>query len=432
MLAHVEGSSRSRLTLEYNERKLVQGQATLIAAFNYWEDTEKLEWTQKLQRLHERAERNERVLKHTAHMSLNFHPGDNLTDKQMAIIAAQYLKGIDFADQPALVYRHLDAGHPHCHIVSSNIRPDGTRISNDLRSPRHLEEVCRKLEHIHHLTPVRDTADGEQRLQQRQPTHALRLHYGECATRTGIDNVLHHVLEKYAYTSVDRLNAVLSLYNVMADRGSPQSHLYHNRGLYYRMLNDEGQKVGAPIKASAFESRPTLDYLERRFAENQVLVQKELPQQHIRVHLDWELTKESTQTLEKLTTSLQRQRIQIVIDPSLRRQTLAGDGHAFYYVDFESKTIYRDTDLGEKYTGLSVFQRMRLDQRLQELVQQQHLHLTDKKDAAILEDADPRKKLHLWIKLSQQHNDWVRATEKENVLHHHHRQRHRHSITSGL
>jgi len=432
MLAHVKGARRARQTLEYNEQKLVQGKAVLLAAFNYWEEMAALEWSQKLQRLHERSLRNDRVHKHTAHMSLNFHPGDNLTDKQMAIIAAQYLKAIGFADQPALVYRHLDAGHPHAHIVTSNIRPDGTRISNDLRSPRHLEQVCRRLENVHHLTPVRDLTPDGRRLRQHQPTPIQRLHYGQSATRTGIENVLHHVLEKYAYTSVDRLNAVLSLYNVMADKGSSQSRLYQNKGLYYRMLNDEGKRVGAPIKASAFESRPTLDYLERRFAENQVLVQKEAPQLHIRAAIEWNLVKKETQTLEKLTTLLQKERIQVVIDPSLRRQTYAEDGHAFYYVNFESKTIYRDTDLGERYTALSIFQRMHLDQRLQELVHQQHLHLSHKKEAAILDDADPRKKLHLWIKLAQQHNNWVRTIEKENVLHHHHHQRHRHSILSGL
>src|SRR6187402_2499005 len=99
MLAHVEGAHRTRQTLEYNERKLVQGKAMLIAAYNYWEDKTTLEWSQKLQRLNERSFRNERTLKHTAHMSLNFHPADILTDKQMAIIAAQYLKAIDFSDQ---------------------------------------------------------------------------------------------------------------------------------------------------------------------------------------------------------------------------------------------------------------------------------------------------------------------------------------------
>jgi hypothetical protein len=188
------------------------------------------------------------------------------------------------------------------------------------------------------------------------------------------------------------------------------------------MLDDEGKRIGAPIKASAFDSHPTLDYLERRFAESQTLIQNEQHQQRVRLYLDWNLMKEP-KTLDKLTTALQRERIQLVIDPSLRRQTYSADGHAFYYINFESKTIYRDTDLGEKYTALSVFQRMKLDQRLPELVQQQHLNLTHKKDAAILEDPDPAKKLNLWVSLAHQHSEWTRTMEQEQSLRHRHHHR---------
>ncbi len=423
MFAHVKGSSRPTLTLEYNEQKLIEGKAEFLAAYNYWEDKTKLEWSQKLERLYELSLRNERSIKNIAHMSLNFHPGDNLTNKQMGIIAAQYLKNIGFADQPALVYRHMDAGHPHCHIVSTNIRPDGTRISNDLRSPRHLEEVCRKLEHRHHLTPVREMVDGARQRRQYHPTYIQRLQYGQSATRTGIENVLHHTLEKYAYISIEHLNAVLSRYNVMADRGSPQSHLYRNRGLYYRMLNDEGQRVGAPIKASAFDSRPTLDYLERRFAENQVQHHQRQHMEHVCTCIDWNLLKGPVGSLEKFTEALQKERLQIVVDPFLRRQAFPEDGHAFYYIDHLSRNIYRDTELGEKYTALSMFQRMGLDQQMYALVQRQQLHLTHKKEEAILQQDDPGKKLQLWIKLARQHNELVRTMEKEKVFRHRQQQR---------
>jgi len=40
-----------------------------------------------------------------------------------------YMEKIGFCEQPYLIYRHYDAGHPHIHIVSINIRRDGSRIS---------------------------------------------------------------------------------------------------------------------------------------------------------------------------------------------------------------------------------------------------------------------------------------------------------------
>jgi len=420
MFAYVDSSHRPRITLDYNEHKLTQGKALFIAAFNYWEDPDKLEWSQKLDRLHERSLRSERVYKNTAHMTLNFHPRDQLSDKDMKLIAAQYLKEIGFADQPALVYRHLDAGHPHAHIVASNIRPDGTRISNDLRSPYHLKQICQQLEKTHHLTPVRELSPEAQRLRQTPQKYLQRLQYGQGATRTGIENVLHHVLDRYAYTSVDHLNAILSRYNVMADRGSEHSRLYQYRGLYYRMLDDEGKRIGAPIKASVFESRPTLDYLERKFEINQVQVQKH--QSRITTYIDWNMLKQKEgDPLEKLVNNLQQERILVVQNAPRGRQTQSQDGHGFYYIDFEKSTIYRDTDLGERYTALSIFQRTKLDKTLEELVHTQQLHLTHRKEASILQDPDPGKKLQLWIKLASQHDQLVRTLQKEQVQKRHKR-----------
>ena len=47
----------------------------------------------------------------------------------MVDIASFYMEKIGFGQQPYLVYQHLDAGHPHIHIVGTNIQKDGKRIS---------------------------------------------------------------------------------------------------------------------------------------------------------------------------------------------------------------------------------------------------------------------------------------------------------------
>ena len=62
------------------------------------------------------------------------------------------------------------------------------------------------------------------------------------------------------------LNAVLQQYNVIADRGSENSRVYQNHGLIYRILDENGNKVGVPIKASDFYNKPTLKYLGRKIS----------------------------------------------------------------------------------------------------------------------------------------------------------------------
>ncbi len=60
----------------------------------------------------------------------------------------------------------------------------------------------------------------------------------------------------------------------MADRGKEDSKMYEKRGLVYTALDDTGNKIGTPIKASDFYSKPTLKYLEEKFILNENLRQQ--------------------------------------------------------------------------------------------------------------------------------------------------------------
>ena len=85
-----------------------------------------------------------------------------------------------------------------------------------------------------------------------------RVQYGKAETKRAITNVLDHVLPTYKYASLAELNAILQQYNIIADRGSEDSRIYQSKGLVYRVLDSNGEKVGVPIKASLIYSKPTL------------------------------------------------------------------------------------------------------------------------------------------------------------------------------
>lgn len=417
-----EPSKDVRQTLLYNEQKLEQQQARFLGAFNYWQEDDQLTFDTKLERLRQQMVLNERSLAKTVHLSLNFHPDDQLTDKTMHRIASEFMQKIDFADQPALVYRHLDAGHPHMHVVTTNIRPDGTRIKNDLRSPRHLMEICAGLENRHSLTHAflrpklkPDWAATENRkiTTQRQPVE--RVQYGRSPTKTSISRVLDHVLNTFAYTSLDELNAILSLYRVRADRGREESLMYRSRGLYYRALDDNGRKIGAPIKASAFDQDWKLDYLQRRFVANQSLQQEQL--QRVRTMIDWTFYKQTPDSLGEWKNQLIKEKLRVVtpvVPAQRKRQQLSSslsitpaayDGHGFFYVDFSFNVVFRDTVLGQKYTADAILQRAGLDQTIQRLAASQELTLTPK-DRTLFQQSDPEpaEKLRALLRLSYQHD----------------------------
>jgi hypothetical protein len=285
MYAEVNSARSIRSPLVYNEQKVEAKQADLLDARNFWQEKEDLTLRDKQQRFSRLTVLNERSAKKILHASVNFHPDDNLSDKQMTAIAKDFMKAIGFGDQSWLVYRHKDAGHPHMHIISTNIRPDGSRISNDLRAPRSLMKICSVIERAHRLRPVM-APTGRMYLSRRDYVPSLK--YGEIPTRTGIEMVITYVLDNYRFTSFETYNAILSLYNVRADRGSTDGIMYRNRGLYYRMIDEEGKKLGAPIKASDFYIFATLDALEEKFRLNRTLI-RESDRDSMRTRIDYDL-----------------------------------------------------------------------------------------------------------------------------------------------
>mgnify|MGYP000980186348 CR=1 FL=1 len=97
--------------------------------------------TMKLNRLLNQAKLNERVTRNSVHISLNFDPKDKgMSRERLMEIAESYMSKIGFGDQPFLVYRHDDAGHPHIHIISVKVSPDGSRI--DMQNMESCMRFC--------------------------------------------------------------------------------------------------------------------------------------------------------------------------------------------------------------------------------------------------------------------------------------------------
>ena len=435
MLAIVEPARSVRGPIIYNEEKVSQEQARFLDAHNFLQDKEELTLRDELQRFRNLADLNERSQKKGVHLSVNFSPDDDLTDKEMRLIANELMQAIDFGDQPYLVYRHTDVAHPHMHIVTTNIRPDGSRISNDLRSPYHLKQVCARLEESHHL---HHAIGNSHRASLHKPLEEWELHkhpgsrtaqYGEKPTKTTIADILDYVHKRYGFTSFEAYNALLSMYNVRADRGREDSPMYRNRGLYYRLIDEDGKKLGAPIKASAFNLPVTLDKLEEKFRLNQERVLKSIPL--IQYSLSRALPgSDGFCSIETFREDI-RQKTALVI-PALRErrprdwpQRIAGildkskpaserppvkpdDGHGFFYVDWSYMNIVRDTEVGKEYTAAAILEKTGIEKEIRRMHQDGYFKLSNIQDKIFQPDfPDTAETRRLMLKLSPRHDDVV-------------------------
>ncbi|OCX54215.1 hypothetical protein BEL04_08110 [Mucilaginibacter sp. PPCGB 2223] len=327
--------------INYNEHKVRIGKAELVSAPGYLKDPANLMFNDKLQRLTDLANRNERTLVNALHVSLNFAVGENLDKDVLQQIADDYMDGLGFGKQPYLVYQHHDAGHPHLHIVTTNIEPDGKRISFHLLANRTSEAARKQVELTYNLVKAED--QGKQQKIINRPLE--QLNYGKSETKRSITNVVNEVVKAYKFTSIPELNAVLNQYNVTADRGSKDSRMYERNGLVYWVLDTKGNKIGVPIKASSIYGKPTLKALEDRFRLNEVL-RKPLKEQ-----LKSKVDKVLSSPVSKFTfqNKLKAEGIQVIF-----RQNEEGRLYGITFVDHGSKSVFNGSDLGKIYSAASL------------------------------------------------------------------------------
>ncbi|RYY72257.1 MAG: relaxase/mobilization nuclease [Chitinophagaceae bacterium] len=338
MVAKIK-SGRSLIgALNYNEVKVLNGKAELISANGYFKDMEDLNFNDKLLRLTDLAQRNDRTKVNAVHISLNFAIKENLEAPLLNQIVDDYMQLIGFSAQPYLTYQHSDAGHPHVHIVTTNIQPSGERISLNLLGKTKSSEARKAIETKYGLVK----AGGETGQEQKQNGNLSKVIYGKTESKRAITNVVNEVVRSYKFTSVSELNAVLNQFNIAADRGAKHSRMYEKNGLVYWITDDKGNKLGVPIKASSIYGKPTLNYLEGRFRLNDVL-RKPIKEQ-IKNTIDGIFLKPVSKS------EFQKQLYDAGIHAILRHSN-EGRLYGVTFVDHRSKAVFNGSDLGKEYSA---------------------------------------------------------------------------------
>ncbi|MEB2786834.1 relaxase/mobilization nuclease domain-containing protein [Algoriphagus persicinus] len=353
MVAIIKTSASLRRPFHYNENKVEQGVAELLFIQNYPVEEAAQSADIRLKYMIKLTELNSRTSVNTVHISLNFAPGEDFETKKLQDIAKEYMRGIGFENQPYLVYKHTDAGHPHLHIVTTNIALDGKRIALHNIGKLKSEPTRKAIEKQFGLVPAEAQKKG---LFIAEPVSIARLEYGKSETKRAIGNVLQHVLKSYRFTSLPELNAVLKGYNIVADRGAETSRIFKNRGLVYRVLDSEGNKIGVPIKASSFYFRATLNAIESKFESNKMELKKHL--NTIRSAIDLTVLKMPKSSLDEVIKSLEKKGIATV-----KRENQEGRLYGITFVDHRTKCVFNGSALGKKYSANGLLDRIGINQK---------------------------------------------------------------------
>ena len=348
MVAKITIPKSIEAALNYNEKKVEKGTAYCLYADNYRKDVKEMNFYEKLIRFKELNELNDRATTKTLHVSLNFSPSEKLSDNRLVTIANEYMEKIGFGQQPFLVYKHEDAGHPHIHIVSTTIKEDGSRINTHNIGRNQSEKARKEIEQQYRLVK----AERQQQLMKPgiKPVDAQKAVYGKSETKRSISNVVGAVFCQYKFASLPEFNAALKQFNIVADRGKEEGRIYKNRGLVYRILDGDGNKVGVPIKASSIGCKPILDNLEKKFIANEVA--KEPLKQRTQNTID-ECLQSSPGSIKNLVATLNQKNIYTVL-----RQNTEGRLYGITFVDNQNKVVFNGSDLGKGYSAAALQSRL--------------------------------------------------------------------------
>jgi len=348
MVAKITIPKSIEAVLNYNEKKVQKGAAECLSAANYLSEAKNINFYQKLNGFEMLNNLNSRATTKTIHISLNFDPYEKLSNDKLIEVANVYMEKIGFGQQPFLVYKHEDAGHPHIHIVSTTIKEDGSRINTHNIGRNQSEKARKEIELQYGLIK----AERQQQLMKPgiKPVDIEKAIYGKSETKQSISNVVGAVFSQYKFTSLPEFNAALKQFNVVADRGKEEGRIFKNRGLLYRILDSDGNKVGVPIKASSIGCKPILDNLEKKFTANEVV--KEPLKQRTKITID-ECLQLSPGSMKNLVMTLKQKNIYTVL-----RQNTEGRLYGITFVDNQNKVVFNGSDLGKGYSAAALQTRL--------------------------------------------------------------------------
>jgi hypothetical protein len=351
MVAKITFPKRMEAALNYNEQKVTNGVAVCLAASGYLKEPGEMNFYQKLEGLQRNHCLNERATTKTLHVSLNFDPSEKLSEEKLSQIAMLYMERLGFGAQPYLVYRHLDAGHPHIHIVSTTIKDDGSRINTHNIGKNASEKARKEIEESFGLLCAEKRKKAA--ANALQPVALEKAQYGRTETKKAIDGIVAAVFQHYRFSSLPEYNAALRQFNVVADGGKEGGRIHRNGGLVYRLLDEAGNKVGVPIKASSITCSPTLKALEGKFGQAETL--KTGAKDALKDTLDHAL--QDVRSIQRLREMLATQNIFV-----LPRQNGEGRLYGITFVDKRTKCVFNGSDLGKPYSAAGLQSRMALNE----------------------------------------------------------------------
>ena len=334
--------------IRYNEKE--KSSILYAQLINDAKDTEALTLKDKVQAFQAYINLNPKLTKPTFHVSLNPDPNDKLTDEQLEEIGQEYMERMHYGAQPYIIYKHADIDRIHIHVISVSIGLNGKAIpsSNDrYRS----EEIRKDLEVNFNLVNAGEKVRQGQNVFA--PIDVAAIEYGKTDTKSAIAAVVRSATRDYKFTSLPEFRALLNQYNVTLDEVKDGSDPEKTLGLFYSVINQEGEKVSARIKASKIGSGVGYGALLAKFSQDEKLIEEGNLKSVLSQKINGVLQAYPYLPQTDFKARLQEQGIQAVL-----RNTSEGRLYGITFIDTNTKAVLNGRSLGKAFSAHALSQRL--------------------------------------------------------------------------
>lgn len=271
------------------------------------------------------------------HISLNPHPDDRLTEQQYEILAREYLEKLGFGEQPYIIYKHMDIGRHHIHIVTVNVNELGKRLNQDFLF-RRSKKITTEMEEKYNLHKAqREKITLDMPIKKVDPSGDIKRQVANTVKMVGM---------RYKFQTLGEYNAVLSLYNIRCEQtdGRVNGREYH--GLVYFATDDEGKVIANPFKASRLGKFASRTAVEGRFERAKDKINVAPTRSMVADVLSRATDKDD------FTTKLKDGGIDVVF-----RYTDEGRIYGVTFIDHNTMTVLNGSRLGKQFSANAINER---------------------------------------------------------------------------
>lgn len=341
MIAKITGGKSIYGVLRYNGLKAEDGKAEILLQNNMLESPDnRFDLGLCIRSFAPYLFANRRTEKPVIHISLNPDPKDRVTDWELSEMAQRYMEEMGYGNQPYIVFKHADIDRQHLHIVSVRVDESGKKIKSDFEN-RHSMEICRRLEQEYGL----HVAGKEERT---DTPELKKLDYPRGDVKRQVGNIVKYLFENYRFQSFGEFRTLLELFNVTVEevKGAVYGRPYH--GLLYVATDDNGKRVGTPLKSSLFGKSVGCEALEERFKESVQLIKEERIRE--RLYLVLKQVMPLARNREDFTEQLKAKGIGVFF-----RENESGRIYGVTFIDHGRRTVLNGSRLGKEFSA-NVFQ----------------------------------------------------------------------------